>query len=163
MGLEVGDPAPDFTLPDGQRNKVSLSDFRGKKNVVLAFYVQAMTAGCRNELIAFRNRNADFERLNTRVLGISVDTYPSIGIFANSLNLNFPLLSDFPENSTTKAYGTYSPLSGVSRRITYVVDKEGIIRAEIQSDDDMSRHAEQALAMVRDLEAPSGEKPDGRP
>jgi peroxiredoxin len=152
MPLDVGDVAPDFTLPDGQRNQISLSDFRGQKHVVLAFYVQAMTAGCRNELIAFRDRNADFERAGAQVLGISVDTYPSIGIFANSLNLNFPLLSDFPENKATKTYGTYNPQTGTSRRITYVVDKEGIVRAEIESDNDMSHHAEKALEVVRGVE-----------
>jgi peroxiredoxin len=156
MPLSVGETAPDFTLPDGGRNPISLSSFRGKQNVVLAFYVQAMTAGCRNELIAFRDRHADFQRADTQVLGISVDTYPSIGIFANSLNLNFPLLSDFPENNATKAYGTYNPQTGQSRRITYVVDKEGIVRAEIESDDDMSHHAERALEVAQDLEQGKG-------
>lgn len=96
---------------------------------------------------------AEFEKANTQVLGISVDTFPSLGVFGRSLDLNFPLLSDFPEHEVTKAYGTYKPDLGTSRRITYVVDKEGIIRAEIISDEDMRRHAERALEVVRSLAA----------
>ncbi len=101
--------------------------------------------------MAFRDRMAEFERANTQVLGISVDTFPSIGAFARSIELNFPLLSDFPKNEATKAYGTYNAERGTSRRITYVVDTEGVIRAEIVSDQDMTRHAEEALAAVRRL------------
>jgi peroxiredoxin len=152
MAVQVGDAAPEFELRDASAKPVRLSDFRGEKNVVLAFYVLAMTAGCRNELIAFRDLNADFVKADTQVLGISVDTFPSIGVFANSLDLNFPLLSDFPENKATKTYGTYNPEYGTSNRRTYVVDKAGIIRAEIVSDDDMSRHAEDALRTVREIE-----------
>ena len=96
---------------------------------------------------------AEFEKANTQVLGISVDTFPSLGVFGKSLDLNFPLLSDFPRHEATTAYGTYKPDLGTSRRITYVVDKEGIIRAEIVSDDNMTRHAERALEVVQSLEA----------
>lgn len=95
---------------------------------------------------------AAFEEANTQVLGISVDTFPSLGAFGKSLDLNFPLLSDFPRHEATMAYGTYRPDLGTSRRVTYVVDKQGIIRAEIVSDDNMTRHAEQALQVVRELE-----------
>jgi peroxiredoxin len=153
MSLKVGELAPDFTLRDSDRNEVSLSSFRGKQNVVLVFYVLAFTGGCRNELIAFRDHNAEFEKLDTRVLGISVDTFMSLGVFAHSIDLNFPLLSDFPEHKATKAYETYDPATGTSRRVTYVVDKQGLIRAEIISDEDMHRHAEDALTAVQKLQS----------
>ena len=93
-----------------------------------------------------------FEKANTQVLGISIDTFPSVGAFAKSLDLTFPLLSDFPRNETVMAYGTYNPERGTSRRITYVLDKEGVIQAEIVSDDDMSRHSAEALTAVNTLE-----------
>jgi len=159
MALQLGEPAPDFTLPDSDRNQVSLSSFRGNKNVVLVFYVLAFTGGCRNELIAFRDHNAEFQKLDTQVLGISVDTFMSLGVFAHSIDLNFPLLSDFPEHNATKAYGTYDPATGTSRRITYVVDKQGIIRAEIISDEDMHRHAQDALAAVQRLDSKAAPLP----
>jgi peroxiredoxin len=92
-----------------------------------------------------------FEKADTQVLGISVDTFPSLGAFARSLDLNFPLLSDFPRHEATQAYGTYRPDLGTSRRITYVVDKLGVVRAEIVSDDNMTRHAERALEVVQGL------------
>jgi len=151
--VQVGELAPDFALKDSDHNEVSLSSFRGSKNVVLVFYVLAFTGGCRNELIAFRDHNAEFQRLDTQVLGISVDTFMSLGVFAHSIDLNFPLLSDFPDHLATKAYGTYDPASGTSRRITYVVDKQGIVQAEIISDEDMHRHAEEALAAIKKLES----------
>ena len=153
MPLQVGDLAPDFALKDSDRHDVTLSSFCGQKNVVLVFYVLEFTGGCRNELIAFRDHNAEFERLRTQVLGISVDTFMSLGVFAHSIDLNFPLLSDFPDHKATKAYDTYDPATGTSRRVTYVVDKAGVIRAEIISDDDMHRHAQEALEVVRKLEA----------
>ena len=152
--VDVGDVAPGFTLPDSNRQPVNLSDFQGKKHVVLAFYVLAMTAGCKIELATFRDHLRDFEKADATVLGISVDTFPSLRAFANSLNLNFPLLSDFPDNAVTKAYGTYNPATGLSRRVTYVVDKEGTVQAEIVSDEQMTRHAEEALQVVQKLQAP---------
>jgi len=153
MPIKAGEPAPDFTLPDSDRKQVTLSSFRGKKNVVLVFYVLAFTGGCRNELIAFRDHNAEFEKLDTQILGISVDTFMSLGVFGHSIDLNFPLLSDFPEHHATKTYGTYDPVTGTSRRVTYVVDKQGTIRAEIISDEDMHRHTQEALKAVQQLQS----------
>jgi alkyl hydroperoxide reductase subunit AhpC len=75
-----------------------------------------------------------------------------VGAFARSLDLGFPLLSDWPENRVTQAYGTFVEGRNVSRRVTYVVNREGIIRAEIVSDQEMSRHAEESLRVVRELE-----------
>lgn len=150
--MRVGEPAPDFTLLDGNRQPVRLSSFRGR-NVVLAFYVKAFTGGCRNQLQAFRDLHADFVAANSEVLGISADTFMAVGEFGRSLTLNFPLLSDFPEHAATKAYGTYNPERDVSRRVTFVIDGEGILQAEIISDEDMSAHAERSLARVRELEA----------
>lgn len=103
-------------------------------------------------MLAFDERLPEFEKANTQVLGISIDTVPALGAFAKELGLKFPLLSDFPNFQTTKAYGTFVEGRSVSRRVTYVVDKEGIIRAEIVSDMDMTKHSEDALKAVRELE-----------
>jgi peroxiredoxin len=148
----IGEPAPDFVLQDTQRQPVTLRSFRGEKNVVLVFYVLAFTGGCRNELVAFRDLNAEFAKLDTQLLGISVDTPMSLKVFGNSIDLNFPLLSDFPEHKACEAYDTYDAASGTSRRRTYVVDKQGVLRAEIVSDEDMLRHSAEALKLVQELE-----------
>jgi peroxiredoxin (alkyl hydroperoxide reductase subunit C) len=157
MAVTVGQPAPDFTLPDSDRNQVTLSSLRGQKNVVLVFYVLAFTGGCRSELVAFRDLNAEFEKSETKVYGISVDTPMSLAVFAHSIDLNFPLLSDFPQHQATQAYGTYDPASGTSRRVTFVVDMDGVVQAEIVSDHDMRRHASEAIDVVRKLQGVTSE------
>jgi peroxiredoxin len=152
MPVKAGEVAPDFTLPDSERKPFTLSSLRGHKNAALIFYVLAFTAGCRSELIAFRDLKGEFEKLDTLLFGISVDTAMSLDVFAHSMDLNFPLLSDFPEHKATRAYGTYDPVTGTSRRVTYVVDKLGLVQAEIVSNDDMHEHASRALAAAQRLQ-----------
>src|ERR1700733_4949646 len=93
--LKVGDTAPDFTLPDNNNHPVKLSDFRGKKNVVLAFFPAAFTQGCTKEMGGYQESLQKFETADTQVFGISTDNTPSQKKFAESLNVNFPILSDF--------------------------------------------------------------------
>jgi peroxiredoxin len=132
--LKVGDQAPDFELPavvGNIKQQFKLSDFRGKKNVVLAFYPADWTPVCASELPAF---NAAVEKLagyDAQVVGISVDSVPShtawqtkeIGI------LGFPLASDFyPHGGVTQKYGVLregDPIPGISERAIFVVDKQG--------------------------------------
>jgi mycoredoxin-dependent peroxiredoxin len=125
--LKVGDPAPDFTLSNTKGEKVRLSDFRGKKNVVLAFYVLAFTGGWTQELKAYQADIAKFDATETQVLGISVDSAPANARFAEDIKVTFPLLSDF-KRTTVRDYGIFDEERGFGTRATFVIDKEGIIR-----------------------------------
>jgi peroxiredoxin len=125
--LKIGDPAPDFTLPSTTGEKVKLSDFKGKKNVVLAFYVLAFTGGWTKELKAYQADIAKFEGTDTQVFGISVDSVPANKRFAQDIGVTFPLLSDF-KRTVVKDYGIFNEAQGFGNRATFVIDKQGIIQ-----------------------------------
>ncbi len=93
--IKVGDMAPDFTLPSTSGKPVKLSDFKGKKNVVLAFFPAAFTGGCTKEMQAYQLGGAKFEANDTQVFGVSTDNTPSQKVFAQQLNLTFPLVERF--------------------------------------------------------------------
>ncbi len=93
----------------------------------------------------------ELEEANTQVLGISIDPFPSAGAFTRSLNLTFPLLSDWPRNEATKTYDVYDDERSTARRVTFVVDREGVIRDVVESETDMMKHASQSLRAVREL------------
>jgi peroxiredoxin len=126
--LKVGDAAPDFTLPSTAGGKVSLSDFRGKKAVVLAFYPAAFTGGCTKEMLGYQAGLANFEGIDAQVFGISEDNSPSQKAFAEKLNVTFPMLSDFNKRQVAKDYGVLMPEIGIANRATFVIDKEGKIQ-----------------------------------
>lgn len=131
MKIEPGMEAPDFTLPDEEKNKVTLSALRGK-NVVLLFFPFAFTSTCTKELCATRDDIAFYNNADATVFGISVDAPYSLRVFKKEQNLNFHLLSDFNKGAS-KAYDTiyetFGPdLHGVSKRSAFVIDKEGVIR-----------------------------------
>jgi peroxiredoxin len=125
--LKVGDTAPDFTLPSTAGGAVKLSDFRGKANVVLAFFPAAFTGGCTKEMLAYQAGIAKFEGSETKVFGISADNTPSQSEFAKQLKLAFPLLSDFARREVIAKYGVLWPDRGFANRATFVVDTEGKI------------------------------------
>ncbi|MGK7910561.1 MAG: thioredoxin-dependent thiol peroxidase, partial [Synechococcus sp.] len=105
MTLSIGDPAPDFTLPDGQGNSVTLSQLKGQ-TVVLYFYPRDNTPGCTKEACNFRDNYPKFQDENIAVYGISADSIKSHQKFTDKYDLPFPLLSD-EENQVTTAYGVY--------------------------------------------------------
>jgi len=125
--LKVGDTAPDFTLPSTAGKPVTLSEFRGKKNVVLAFYPAAFTGGCTKEMTAYGANLSKFEGMDTQVFGVSTDNSPSQKVFATQTNATFPMLSDFLDRKVSKDYGVLMPARGLANRATFVVDKEGKI------------------------------------
>ena len=132
MAVEVGQPAPDFTLYDADRQARSLAEFRGK-SVVLAFYPGAFTGVCTTEMCTFRDRMERFNSLNSQVLGISVDGAFSQKVFSDQNNLNFPLLSDFTRqvvNHYDVALENFAGMVGyvAAKRAVFVVDKEGVVR-----------------------------------
>lgn len=85
------------------------------------------------------------------MLGISIDPWPSAGAYAKSLNLAFPLLSDWPDYRVCDLYGTWWPERRVSHRVTFVIDKEGIIRGRVAAEADMEAHCREALRIAREL------------
>ncbi|MEO7143529.1 MAG: redoxin domain-containing protein [Bryobacteraceae bacterium] len=125
--LKVGDMAPDFTLPSTQGKSVNLADFRGKKNVVLAFFPAAFTGGCTREMTAYGKGIEQFESADTQVFGISADNTPSQKRFAEDLKVTFPILSDFLDRHVMKEYGVLIPARGIANRTTFVVGKDGRI------------------------------------
>ena len=125
MALQVGDVAPDFELPASGNRTVKLSDFRGKKNVLLAFYPFAFSPVCSLQLPGLQQSLGEFEKLNTAVLGISVDSKHSSAAFAEHLHLDFPLVSDFNKEATA-AYGVLRE-GGFAERALFVIDKDGTI------------------------------------
>jgi mycoredoxin-dependent peroxiredoxin len=132
MTIQVGAEAPDFELPsnilDNGRpgKKVRLSDFRGKKNVVLAFYPLDFSPTCSTENQCFREDFSEFQKAGAQVLGISVDSAWAHMAFAKQMGLEYPLLADFqPRGDAASKYGLYLADKGITARATVIVDKQG--------------------------------------
>jgi thioredoxin-dependent peroxiredoxin len=124
--LKVGDTAPDFTLPATTGKQVSLGEFRGKKNVILAFFPAAFTGGCTKEMLSYQAGIAKFDAMETQVFGISTDFIASQKKFAEEVKASFPLLSDHMRK-VSKDYGVLMEESGLANRSTFVVDTDGKI------------------------------------
>jgi len=133
MALKVGDKATDFTLPSTTGEKISLSQFQGKKPVVLFFYIFAFGGAWTNHARSFEQEYSKFEEANAQVLGVSVDLGGANNAFAGAHSFSFPLLSD-TDRATSKAYGVLydDPNDSFSfrraKRSWFVIDKAGIIR-----------------------------------
>lgn len=127
--LPVGVSAPDFTLLDQNRQPVTLSDFRGAKDVLLVFFPLAFTGICQGELDQVRDHLPDFENDHGAVLAISVGPAPTHKVWATESGFLFPVLSDFwPHGAVGQAYGVFNDDAGVCNRGTFVVDRSGTIR-----------------------------------
>jgi len=127
--LPVDSAAPDFTLYDQNRQPVTLSDFRGVKDVLLVFFPLAFTGICQGELDQIRDELPDYENDDHAVLAISVGPAPTHKVWATQSGFLFPVLSDFwPHGAVSRAYGVFNDDAGVANRGTFVVDRSGIIR-----------------------------------
>jgi len=149
--IAVGDKAPDFTLPSNTGETVTLSQFFGKKNVVLFFYPKDESRGCTKEACAFRDSYEVFKDLGAEVLGINVGDLESHQKFVNKYMLPFRLLVD-EDNRVRELYGVPSTLGIVSGRVTYVIDKKGIVRHIFSSQFQPEKHIEEAISVLRTLE-----------
>lgn len=127
MALKAGEEAPDFELATHRGGTVKLSDFRGKKNVVLAFHPLAFTPVCASQMAGYESDLPRFERADTAVLGVSTDPQPSKAAWARTLgSISYDLLSDFhPHGAVAKKYGVYREKDGISERAVFVIDKQG--------------------------------------
>ena len=127
--VAIGDPAPDFTLDDQDGQKVSLSSFRGKKNVLVVFYPFAFSSTCTGELCEIRDDLAGFQNDDVQVLAISCDPMYTLRAYADAQGYTFPLLSDFwPHGAVAQQYGVFLAARGMASRGSFLVDREGVLR-----------------------------------
>jgi peroxiredoxin len=134
MPIDVGARAPDFTLKDQNNQEVQLSDFRGRKAVLLVFYPLAFTGTCQGELTEIQENLSEYANEYIQVLTISVDSPYSHKVWAEREGYDFPLLADFwPHGAVAQAYGVFHDKAGFANRGTFVIDKDGVVRfAEAQ-------------------------------
>jgi mycoredoxin-dependent peroxiredoxin len=126
MTISVGDTAPDFALNNQDKQEVKLSDFRGKKNVVLVWYPLDWSPTCTNEHACFVNEMKSFETLDAEVLGVSVDSVWSHKAYADKMNIKYSLLADFhPRGAMSAKYGVYLADKGITGRAIAIVNKDG--------------------------------------
>ena len=138
MSIAVGAKAPDFTLPNEDREPVTLSGQLKNGPVVLAFFPAAFSSVCTTEMCTFRDSAAELNKVGATVLGVSVDTFFAQKAWADAEKLNFPHLSDFNKEVTAK-YDVLNPdmigLKGIAKRAVFVIDKDGIVRHREVLDD----------------------------
>jgi mycoredoxin-dependent peroxiredoxin len=126
MPATIGAPAPEFSLKDQDQKEVKLSDFRGKKNVVLVFYPLDWSPVCTKEHACMVNDKKQFEDLDAQVLGISVDSVWSHKAYADKMGIHYPLLADFqPRGAVGEKYGVYLADKGITGRAIYIIDRNG--------------------------------------
>jgi peroxiredoxin Q/BCP len=158
MKVNVGDKAPDFTLDMQTGENVTLSDFFGKKNVVLYFYPKDETPGCTREACTFRDSYELFTDLGAEVIGVSADTVESHKAFAEHHNLPFTLLSDL-DNNVRKLYGATSTLGFIPGRVTFIIDKKGVVRHVFSSQLQPEKHIEEAKEVLKRINEEEKPKP----
>jgi len=148
--LKVGDKAPDFTLVNQAGESVSLSDYNGSKNVVLFFYPKDETPGCTKEACKFRDEYEAFTDLNAEVIGISGDSSGSHKGFAENHRLPYNLLSD-QGGKVRKSYGVPNTFFLIPGRVTFVIDKQGVVKHIFNSQFNSEQHIDEALAVLKTL------------
>jgi thioredoxin-dependent peroxiredoxin len=145
--VKVGSVAPGFTLPSQAGEMVSLEDFFGRKPVVLFFYPKDDSPGCTREVCVFRDNFEEFGKLDAEVIGISSDSVESHRSFAVKHDLSFTLLSDEAGN-IRRLYGVPKTFGLFPGRVTYVIDREGVVRHVFTSQLSVERHVQEALAAL---------------
>jgi peroxiredoxin len=150
IGLEIGAPAPDFTLRDQFGQSVSLSSFRGQKAVAILFYPFAFSGVCTGEMAEIRARLDEFMTFDTEVLAVSCDPVYALRAWADSDGINFPLLSDFwPHGAVAASYGVFDERTGAPRRSSYVVDRAGNLAWAVHNANGQVRDLSEHLDRLR--------------
>lgn len=145
---KVGDKAPDFKLQASDGKTYELSQFKGEKAVVIAWFPKAFTGGCTAECKSMRENGEKLRELNVAYFAASVDPVQLNTDFAKSLELDYPILSD-PTKKTAEAYGVLNE-RGVSTRWTFYIDKEGVIR-HIDKKVNTKEHGKDIAAKLKEL------------
>jgi len=151
MELKVGDKAPDFTLPSQMGDNVTLSEFLGKKAIVLYFYPKDESPGCTREACSFRDSYDVFTDLGAEVLGVSSQSVESHKSFATHHGLPFLLLSD-ADGKLRQLYGVPATMGVIPGRVTFIIDKKGVVRHVFSSQFQPEKHIEEALKILKELE-----------
>ncbi|MFM7712241.1 MAG: peroxiredoxin [Microcystis sp.] len=146
--IKVGDRVPNFSLPSQTGTTVNIGDLIGKKSLVIYFYPKDDTPGCTAESCAFRDSYEVFTDAGAEVIGISADSPQSHQQFAQKYNLPFTLLSD-SDNRVRKLFGVPSTLFVLPGRVTYIIDKEGIVRHIFDSMLDFKAHVTESLNTIQ--------------
>jgi peroxiredoxin Q/BCP len=146
----VGDPAPDFTLPAASGEPIRLSQFRGRSEVVLFFYPKDHSLICTAEACSFRDSYEAFESAGAEVIGISADTIESHRQFAARNRLPFHLLSD-SDGAVRAGYGVPRTLGVIAGRVTYLIDRQGIVRHITISQFQAAWHVAEALRVLDEI------------
>ncbi len=147
-GLETGAKAPEFALNDQHGKSISLTSFRGKKNLVVYFYPKDDTPGCTKESCAFRDHYTAFSDAGAEVIGISSDSEASHKAFAEKYKLPFTLLSDVG-GKVRSSFGVPPTFGLLPGRVSYVIDKQGVIRHAFNSQMNPTKHVDEALAVLK--------------
>ncbi len=153
--VAVGSKAPNFTLPSQSGEMASLDDYLGKKPVVLFFYPKDDTPGCTKEVCAFRDSFEQFRELDAEVIGVSSDSVASHRRFAGKHSLPFTLLSD-EGGKVRKLYGVPNTFVVFPGRVTYVIDKVGVVRHIFSSQVGVEKHVEEALEVLQYMRSQDG-------
>ena len=149
--LQVGDRAPDFTLPTQKTGELfHLHDMIGKSAIVLYFYPKDNTQGCTSEACSFRDSYEVFKQAGAEVVGVSSDTEESHQQFASKYKLPFILLSD-KNGALRKMYGVPATLGLLPGRVTYIIDKEGVVRYIFSSQIHIDRHITEAIRVLQEI------------
>ena len=127
--LTIGEKAPDFSLRSHLDSEISLSDFEGRSNLILVFYPLDFSPVCSNQLPEYSGRKADFASYDAEVVGVNRDSVYTHKAWAKEFGIDLPLLADL-NGATAKAYGVYLEEAGISGRAVFIIDKEGILRAQ---------------------------------
>ncbi|NHJ32477.1 MAG: peroxiredoxin [Asgard group archaeon] len=147
MVIEIGAKAPVFSLPDKDGKKVSLKDYIGKKAIVLYFYPKDYTQGCTTQACSFRDRYELFKKADAEVIGVSSDSEEKHQQFSTSYQLPFVLLSDV-DGTVRKLYKVSKTMGIMPGRVTYIIDKKGIIRHIFSSQFNPKKHIDEALKVL---------------
>jgi peroxiredoxin Q/BCP len=148
--LKVGDTAPDFSLLDEHGLPVSLKDYLGKKNVILYFYPKDFTSGCTAEACSFRDNHKLYQDKGAVVIGVSLDSVESHLKFSEKYDLPFAILSD-RNKEVAKAYGVLGIGGFLTKRVTFIIDKNGKI-THVFPKVDVQHHSEEVLKALQELE-----------
>ena len=151
LTVKVGDKAPDFTLPSQMGDNVSLSEYFGKKSVVLYFYPKDESPGCTKEACTFRDNYEELANLGAEVLGVSGQSVESHKSFASHYGLPFLLLSDVG-NKVRELYGVQATMGIIPGRVTFIIDKAGVVRHVFVSQTQAQRHVEEAKNTLMEIE-----------
>ncbi len=154
LTVKIGDVAPDFSLPSQMGDNVTLSEYFGKTNIVLYFYPKDESPGCTREACKFRDSYQELVNLGAEVIGVSAQSIESHKSFATHHGLPFLLLSD-KDNKVRKLYGVPASLGLLPGRVTYIIDKKGIVRQIFSSQTQVERHVEEAAKALREIEKSS--------